>query len=117
MHPADPLSVKPSPDDPETAVRWGLMLSGSPADRAAAAQQVEEASVRAPVNGDLSKPRTVTTREAAATTDSAAPPEGSAEDGDAPKLQRRSDGAGSTPDAAGPDDAPAAGSNDPRRYT
>jgi len=67
MHPGDQISVQVSPDDPETAVRVVQLHSGSPADRASAEQPVEDAAVRAPVASDLSKPRTVTTREAAAT--------------------------------------------------
>ena len=116
MHAGDQISVQVSPDDPETAVRVVLLRSASPAERASAEQPVEDAAVRAPVASDLSKPRTVTTREAAATVDTA-PAAGSAEDGDAPKLQRRTEGSESTSDVAAPDDAPAAGSNDPRRYT
>jgi len=116
LHAGDQISVQVSPDDPETAVRVVQLHSGSPADRASAEQPVEDAAVRAPVASDLSKPRTVTTREAAATVDSA-PAAGSAEDGDAPKLQRRAEGSESTSDVAAPDDAPAVGSNDPKRYT
>jgi hypothetical protein len=58
----------------------------------------------------------VTTREASASAAGAAPVEGSAEDGDTPKLQRRSDAAGAAPDAA-PDAAPAPESVDPKHYT
>ena len=74
LHPGDQISVQVSPDDPETAVRVVLVRAASPAERSAAEQPVEEAAVRAPVAGDLSKPRTVTTREAAtAPADATAP--------------------------------------------
>jgi hypothetical protein len=116
LHPGDQISVQVSPDDTETAVRVTLMRAATPGERSAAEQPVAEAAVRAPVASDLSKPRTVTTREAAASADGAAP-SGATEDGDAPKLQRRSDAAEGTADAAGPDAPPAAESNDPRRYT
>jgi hypothetical protein len=112
LHPGDQISVQVSPDDPETAVRVVMMRAASPSERSAAEQPVEEAAVRAPVAGDLSKPRTVTTREAATTPADAGGPAVTAEDGDAPKLQRQS-GAEGTGDAVAPD----AASNDPRRYT
>ena len=118
LHLGDQISVQASPDDPETALRVILVRSATPAERAAGEQQVEEASVRAPVAGDLSKPRTVTTREAKSSGESGAPV-GAAEDGEAPKLERRRDAgegtAGAAPDT--PDAAPAAESNDPGRYT
>jgi hypothetical protein len=67
------------------------------------------------VAGDFGKPRTVTTREAK--TSEGAAPAGGSEDGEAPKLGRRSDAGESTADVAAPDAGPAAESNDPRRYT
>ena len=117
LHPGDQISVQVSPDDPETAVRVVMVRGASPAERSAAEQPVEEATVRAPVTGDLSKPRTVTTREAATAPADAGGPAATAEDGDAPKLQRQSGGAEGTADAAASDAAGGAASNDPRRYT
>jgi hypothetical protein len=112
----DQISVQVSPDDPETALRVILVRSATPAEHAAGEQTVDEASVRAPRAGDLSKPRTVTTREAKTPAEGAAPV-GAAEDGEAPKLQRRSDAGEGPADAPEPDVVPAAESNDPRRYT
>ena len=116
MHPGDQISVQVSPDDTETAVRVTLVRAATPGERSAAEQPVAEAAVRAPVASDLSKPRTVTTREATAPAEANAPV-GATEDGEAPKLQRRSDPAESAADAAAPDALPAAESNDPRRNT
>jgi hypothetical protein len=116
LHPGDQITVQVSPDDTETAVRVVLQRSATDAERAAADQPVEEGSVRAATASDLSKPRTVTTREASTAADSGAP-EGNADDGEAPKVQRRADSAGSPAGDAAPDAAPAAESNDPRRYT
>jgi hypothetical protein len=62
LHAGDQLSVEVSPDDEETALRVVLMRGGTAAERAAAEQPVEEATVRAPRPEDLSKPHTVTTR-------------------------------------------------------
>ena len=120
IHLGDQISVQASPDDPETAVRVILVRSGTPAEHAAGEQQVDQASVRAPVAGDFGKARTVTTREAKTSGESGAAV-GAAEDGESPKLQRRSEpgegsGDAAAPDA-GPDAGPAAESNDPRRYT
>jgi hypothetical protein len=109
--------VQVSPDDPETAIRVILIRSATPAEHAAGEQSIPEGSVRAPVASDLGKPRTVTTREAKTSAEGAAPAGGS-EDGESPKLGRRSDtGEGTTADAAAPDAGPAADSGDPRRYT
>ncbi|MCX6632744.1 MAG: hypothetical protein NTW28_34520 [Candidatus Solibacter sp.] len=115
MHPGDFISVQVSPDDPETAVRVMLVRSASPGERSAAEQPVEAAAVRAPVASDLSKPRTVTTREA--TTREATSPADTAEDGELPKLQRRPGAEESAADAAGPDAAGPSEANEPRRYT
>jgi hypothetical protein len=121
LHPGDQLSVQVSPDDTETAVRVVLQRSATAAERAAAEQPVDETSVRAATASDLSKPRTVTTKEASTSVEGAAPPAGPAgpaDDGDAPKLQRRSEPAeGATEAPAAPDAGPPAESNDPRRYT
>src|ERR1019366_3244349 len=68
------------------------------------------------VASDLGKPRTVTTRESKTSAEGAAPVGGS-EDGDAPKLGRRSDAGEAAADATAPDAEPAAESNDPRHYT
>src|ERR1035438_8583644 len=117
MHPGDQISVQVNPDDPETAVRVVLLRSGTEAERVAAGQPIEEASVRAPVASDLSKPRTVTTREAATPADAAPAP---APAGAPPKQQRRSEAGESTEtaaEAAAPDPPAAAESIDPRRYT
>src|SRR5450756_1475550 len=84
LHPGDRISVQASPDDTETAVRVTLVRAATPGERSAAEQPVEAAAVRAPVAGDLSKPRTVTTREASAPAETDAPAGGS-EDGEAPK--------------------------------
>lgn len=65
LHPGDQVSVLVSPDDEETAVRIVLARSGSSSDRAAAEKPVEEASIRAPRAEDLSKPRSISSREAA----------------------------------------------------
>jgi hypothetical protein len=116
LHPGDQISVQVSPDDPETAVRVVIMRAASPAERSAAEQPVEEAAVRAPVASDLSKPRTVTTREAATAPAEANAPAATAEDGDAPRLQRAG-GKDGTAEAAAPDAAAEAANNDPRRYT
>ena len=115
LHLGDQISVQVNPDDPETAVRVILVRSATPAERAAGEQSIAEGSVRAPVAGDFGKPRTVTTREAK--TSEGAPPAGGSDDGEAPKPGRRGDAAEGTADAAAPDAGPAAGSNDPRRYT
>ena len=123
IHPGDQISVQVSPDDTETALRVILLRSGTDAERVAANQPVEEASVRAPGAGDLSKPHTVTTREAPAPPVDTSAPAGPTDDADAPKLQRHGDTPESAPgaaDAAAPPDAgpaPAPESNDPRRYT
>ena len=117
VHPGDQISVQVNPDDPETAVRVVLLRSGTEAERVAAGQPIEEASVRAPVASDLSKPRTLTTREATTPADGAPAP---APDGETPKLQRRSEAGESTEtaaEAAAPDAPAAAESIDPRRYT
>jgi len=124
LHPGDQISIQVSPDDTETAVRIILQRSATPAERAAAEQPVEEATIRAATASDLSKPRTVTTREASAPADAGAPAD-VAEDGEAPKLQRRPGAAESSSDGAAPDAAPPAEggaangtvNNDPRRYT
>jgi len=117
VHPGDQISVQVSPDDPETAVRVVLLRAASPAERSAAEQPVEEATVRVPVAGDLSKPRTVTTREAAAAPTDAGEPPAAADEGDAPKLRRVSGGNQGTPDTPAPDAASGSASNDPKRYT
>lgn len=122
IHPGDQISVLVSPDDTETALRVILLRSGTDAERAAANQPVEEASVRAPGAGDLSKPRTVTTREAPAPPVETGAPAGPTDDGDAPKLQRHGDtpdSASGASDSATPADAgpPPESNNDPRRYT
>src|ERR1017187_5091243 len=62
LHLGDQISVQVGPDDPETAFRAILVRSGTPAERAAGEQSIPEGGVRAPVAGDLGKPRTVTTR-------------------------------------------------------
>ena len=116
LHLGDQISVQVSPDDPETALRVILVRSATPAEHAAGEQSIAEGSVRAPVASDLGKPRTVTTREAKTSAEGAAPAGGS-EDGDTPKLGRRSDTGEGTADAAAPDAGPAADSGDPRRYT
>src|SRR5262249_36982762 len=64
LHPGDQLSVQVSPDDEETALRVVLVRSGTSAERASAEKPVEEASIREPRADDLSKPRTVTARDA-----------------------------------------------------
>jgi hypothetical protein len=64
LNPGDQLSVQASPDDPETALRVILMRNGSASDRAAADRPFDPDTVRAPRADDLSKPRTVTAREA-----------------------------------------------------
>jgi hypothetical protein len=101
-------------------VRVILQRSATAAERAAAEKPVDESAVRTAEAADLSKPRTVTAKEAASTVEGAAPPAGgAAEDGDAPKLQRhgepQSEGAADAP--AAPDAGPPPESNDPRRYT
>jgi hypothetical protein len=116
LHLGDQISVQVSPDDPETALRVILVRSATPAERAAGEQSIAEGSVRAPVAGDLGKPRTVTTRETRTSAEGAAPAGGS-EDGESPKPGHRSDAGEGTADAAAPDAGPAAESNDPRRYT
>src|ERR1039458_3861394 len=112
----DQISVQVSPDDPETTLRVILVRSATPAEHAAGEQSIPEGSVRTPVAGDLGKPRTVTTRETKTSAEAAAPAGGS-EDGDAPKLGRRSDAGEAAVDPAAPDAGPAAESNDPRHYT
>jgi hypothetical protein len=123
MHPGDQISVQVTPDDPETAVKVILLRSGTEAERVAAGQPIEEASVRAPVASDLSKPRTVTTHESATAAPADAAP---AADGETPRLQRRSEagesaenagGAGAPATAAASEAEPPAASNDPGRYT
>src|ERR1035438_4792932 len=114
MHPGDQISVQVSPDDPETAVRVVLVRSGTEAERVAAGQPIEEASVCAPVASARSNPRTVTPRKPPPPADAAPAP-----DGETPKLQRRSEAGESSETAAEPaagDAPPAAESNDPRRY-
>ena len=81
IHPGDQISVQVSPDDTETALRVILLRSGTDAERVAANQPVEEASVRAPGAGDLSKPHTVTTREAPAPPVDTSAPAGPTDDG------------------------------------
>ena len=63
LHPGDQLTVSVNPDDEETALRVVLVRTGTPAERAAAEQPVEESAVHAPRPEDLGKPRTLTTRE------------------------------------------------------
>jgi hypothetical protein len=94
-----------------------LVRGATPAERAAGEQTVAESSVRAPVAGDLGKPRTVTTREPKSSGSGAAAPVGAPADGDAPKMQRRSDSGESTAEVAAPDPEPPAESGDPRHYT
>jgi hypothetical protein len=116
LHLGDQISVQVGPDDPETALRVILVRSATAAERAAGEQSIPEGSVRAPLASDLGKPRTVTTREARTSAEGAVPA-GAAEDGEAPKLPRRSETGEGTADAAAPDAGPAAGSGDPGRYT
>jgi hypothetical protein len=116
LHPGDQISVQVSPDDPETAVRVTLVKSASPGERSAAEQPVEEASVRAPTASDLSKPRTVTTRETVPPVDTSGAPVGATDDGDAPKLQRHAEAPEGAADSA-PGDAGPPESTDPKRYT
>jgi hypothetical protein len=80
--------VEVSPDDDETALRVTLLRAGTPAERAAAEQALDESAIRAPRAADLSKPRTVTVRETA-------PAESEAE----PEPEKASAGADSPADA------------------
>src|SRR5205814_6821726 len=85
LHPGDQLSVLVSPDDEETALRVILVRGGTPAEHSAADLPVEDGVVRAPRTEDLSKPRTVTTKEPVTPAEPAA-------DGDDAKLTRRAEG-------------------------
>lgn len=81
LHPGDQLSVEVSPDDEETALRVILLRAGTSAERGAAEQPVEEATIRAPRTEDLTKPRSITTQSSApaeAETDGAPAPAGEA---------------------------------------
>jgi hypothetical protein len=101
LHPGDQLTVQVSPDDPETALRVILMRSGTAAERTVAERPFDPDTVRAPRAEDLSKPRTVTAREA-----TPAPAEPSAADAE-PAGETR--GAASAEPAEPPaDTAPAA---------
>jgi hypothetical protein len=120
LHAGDQLSLQASPDDVETALTVVLIRAGTSNERYTAELPVEDGVVRAPRTEDMSKPRTVTTKESTAPTD--APP---ATDGDEPKLRRRADGTESEAEAptagkdpgSDPGPAPAAGLGDPRRNT
>lgn len=53
LQPGDLLSVQASKEDPETAMRVTLLRPGSAADKAAASEPVDAASIRVPEAGDL----------------------------------------------------------------
>jgi hypothetical protein len=63
LHPGDQLTVSVNPDDVETALRIVLVRSGSPSERGAAEDPVDEASVHIPRTEDFGKPHTLTTRD------------------------------------------------------
>jgi len=63
LHPGDQLTVSVNPDDPETALRVVLLRVGTPSERGAAEDPVDEAAVHTPRTEDFGKPRTLTTRE------------------------------------------------------
>jgi len=65
LHPGDQLTVSVNPDDVETALRVVLLRAGSPSERGAAEDPVDEAAVHTPRTEDFGKPRTLTTRDKA----------------------------------------------------
>jgi hypothetical protein len=85
LHPGDQLSIEVNTDDPETALRVVLVRGAKPVERDAAERPVDEAAVRTPVEGDFSKPHTVTAQgPSPAATDSSAANDASTEPAAAP---------------------------------
>ncbi len=80
LKPGDQLSILVNPDDVETALRVVLLRSGTPAERAAAAQPVDPKTVGEPVAEDLSEVRPGPVRD-----DNAAPERDPA----VPELRRK----------------------------
>jgi hypothetical protein len=98
LHPGDQLSVQASPDDVETALRVTLLRSGTDSERHSAELPFDEASARAPKADDMSKPRTITSRENGPAGDETAP------DAELPKSEAGTGaGAGKTEAAPEPD--------------
>jgi hypothetical protein len=90
LHPGDQLSIEVNTDDPETALRVVLVRGAKPAERDAAERPVDEATVRTPVEGDFSKPHTVTAQgPAPAATDSSPANDASTEPAAAPAAPNR----------------------------
>ncbi|HTS25105.1 MAG TPA: hypothetical protein VMH81_04485 [Bryobacteraceae bacterium] len=119
LHPGDQLSVSVNPDDVETALRVTLLRAGTPAERGAAEDRVDEAAVHTPRTGDFGKPHTVSARDKSSepevTTSDAEPskPEPSAAPAaraDAPAESGAATARGSAPPAPAPADAPASSS-------
>jgi len=63
IHPGDQLTVSVNPDDVETALRVVWLRQGTPSERGAAEDPVDEAAVRVPRTEDFGKPHTVSARE------------------------------------------------------
>jgi hypothetical protein len=86
LHPGDRLTVEVNTDDEETALKIVLLRTGTPAERSAAEQPVDDAAARAPEAGDFGRTRSVpaqadkadsdTADSAGAAPGSAAPPAG-----------------------------------------
>src|SRR5579871_334482 len=119
IHPGDQLTVSVNPDDVETALRVILLRAGTPSERGAAEDPVDEASIHTPRTEDFGKPRTVSARDSRPSGESTVEPEPSKPELARPETSRSEppSAPASHSESATTESSPASGTTSPASTT